>query len=441
MKSRLIAAAVIVAFLLTLSRAEPKGQEYIVALKGGQSVDALNKAYGTRTLRQVPDTPIYLIQGPDDDADEKTLKQLRKDKGLDIAEKNRGVRMRSADQAPLSVPLVQQMASLLDGETRTTFNGTNVLKAYVEQPALQLTRVNDVRSLSTGAATRIAYIDTGVDFDHPALRPWLEPGVDLLGGRSASELDGLSQQMASLIDQQMASLLDKRFSFVLDQAMASLLDGDGAAFPSELGHGTLVAGVLHVVAPDARIVPIKAFDADGNTTMFTLIEAVYRAKDLDVDVLNMSFSTSDDSDTFRKAIREVQAAGVSVVASAGNDAADVRNVYPSSYPGVTSVAATDFNDRLASFSNYGRLVSVTAPGAFVISTAPGGKYAAAWGTSFSAPVVAGAIALIGSVEGRGHSMSPTVINAADFIDNLNPGFEKLLGKGRLNVQQALKRRN
>src|SRR4029078_13360047 len=147
----------------------------------------------------------------------------------------------STDQAPLSASVVQQMTSLLDGETLTTFFGTTVLKAYVDQPALSLTRVSDVRSISTGAATRIAYIDTGVDVDPPALRPWLDPGVDLVNDRTASELDGLSQQMACFIEQQMTSLLDKRFTFVLDQAMASLLDGDGSTFPDEFGHGTLVA--------------------------------------------------------------------------------------------------------------------------------------------------------------------------------------------------------
>jgi subtilisin family serine protease len=63
-----------------------------------------------------------------------------------------------------------------------------------------------------------------------------------------------------------------------------------------------------------------------------LIDAVYAAGDLGVDVLNMSFSTGDDSVTLRKAIADVQASGVAVVASAGNDASDAGNSFPLRFP-------------------------------------------------------------------------------------------------------------
>jgi subtilisin family serine protease len=329
--------------------------------------------------------------------------------------------------------------SMLDGQTTTSFNGSTVLKAYANQPAMQLIGVDSVRGLSTGAGTRIGYIDTGVDPDHPALRPWLEPGVDLVFNRSTSEFDGLSQDMMSMLDQDMMSMLDKRFMFLLDQTAASTLAGssESSNFPSAFGHGTMVAGLIHVVAPDARIVPIKAFDANGYTTVFTLIEAVYRAIDLDIDALNLSFSTTEDSQLLRQAIDAAHSHGIAIVASAGNDARDGNDIYPASYGVVYGVAATDLNDRLASFSNYGTAVAITAPGAFVISTVPGGRYAAAWGTSFSAPIVTGAIALRASWRGHANSDGPLVINSADPIDAMNPGFEKKLGKGRVNVRQAL----
>jgi len=105
---------------------------------------------------------------------------------------------------------------------------------------------------------------------------------------------------------------------------------------------------------------------------------------------------------------------------------------------VFGIAATDLNDRLASFSNYGTGVSATAPGAYVISTLPAESTPPYGERPFSAPVVSGAMALLASNRGHGKSSATLVINTADSIDALNPGYEKKLGKGRINVRQALR---
>jgi len=229
--------------------------------------------------------------------------------------------------------------------------------------------------------------------------------------------------------------------------MAALLD-DGSVgqtapdLPTAFGHGTLVAGLLHVVAPESRIVPVRAFDTNGNTTLFMLAEGIYRASDLGVDVLNMSFSTTTVSQTLQRSVLYAQSKGVALVASAGNESGTVAGTYPADYPLVTGVAATDFDDHLATFSNYGTDISISAPGSFVVSTAPGGRYAMAWGTSFSAPIVAGSIALVSSITpaARGSGSREIVITTADSIDDENPGYERQLGKGRVNVMNALKNR-
>jgi subtilisin family serine protease len=284
--------------------------------------------------------------------------------------------------------------------------------------------------MSTGAATRVGLIDTGVDFTHPALGPWLDPGVDLINGRSASEFDGLSLQGAETL-----YLLDAETLYLLDNGFAR-----AGGVPPALGHGTMVAGVVHAVAPDAVIVPLKTFDAYGNATLFNIVDAVYRAGELRIDVLNMSFSGNLDSTVLRTAINLVRSQGMSVVSSIGNQGKDAGDVFPASYAGVYGVAATDFNDRLAAFSNFGRSVSIAAPGAFLISTAPGGQYAAVWGTSFSAPLVSGTIALLSSLTTRGYFVGPRVLITADSIDAVNPGFENQLGRGRLNALRALQGR-
>lgn len=433
---RAVRIAVLVWLLaLSLSGSGGTGTDFIISLRDPNAAARIHQQHGTRPIRQVPGQPVWLVHSDATDV-QRVLQNLQNDPAITAAEINRAIALNSPPANSINPALAQDMVSLLDGQTRTVFFGSNVLGVYVNQPALTAIRLGPTRS-STGAATRVGYIDTGVDPTHPALAPWLEPGIDLIGNGSVSEFDGLSQDMVSLLDQDMVSLLDQRLTFLLNQSMVSLLDQRAAPLPGAFGHGTLVAGAIHVVAPESRIVPIKAFDAHGGTTMFAIVDAVYRATRLNLDVLNMSFSTHAQSDALRAAVLAAQASGIALVASAGNNSQDTLGLVPAGYPNVYAVAATDFSDRLASFSNYGQSVAISAPGAFVVSTAPGGRYAAAWGTSFSAPLVSGAIALVAQTRGRGQAASAVVVNSADPIDQLNPGLEKRLGKGRLNVERAV----
>jgi subtilisin family serine protease len=379
---------------------------------------------------------VYLVR-PEEDA-EAFLKHLGSDKRVEQAEMNRTIQLNSAE-SPLqgSPELSQEMAAMLDDRNFVSFNGAIVPAAYINQPAVARIALNEVRSVKTGAGTRVAYIDTGVDPSHPALAPWLDPGADLLSGGSSSEFEGLSQEMAAMLDYEMAALLDKRFMMLLGMTSTQLNSLSTTELPAAFGHGTLVAGLIHLVAPDARLVPLRAFDAHGYTTLFTLVAAVYKAIELNVDVLNLSFSMEQEAPILREALRAAHGAKIVVVASAGNENRTTDEIYPASYPEVFGVAATDLNDQRADFSNYGKGVAISAPGAFVISTLPGGNYAAVWGTSFSAPIVSGAMSLIVSSHGFGQLDSQKIMNSADSIDLLNPGFEKMLGKGRLNVTKAV----
>jgi len=427
--------------LLAVSRAETEYSDMIVTMRPGQSIRSINEENGTQTLRQIPNTSIYLIRLNEKDEGDRVLRKIRRNAEVESAENNSVIALTSTDvPVSASADLGHAMADLLEGRALTTFYGVSVLQAYAEQPALDVIRVREVRSLSTGAGTRVAFIDTGVDLLHPALQPWLEPGLDLVNGSSASELDGLGHGMSDLLDHSMTDLLDDRFFFILNSSLSSLLNGssDNSTIPPAFGHGTMVAGLIHVVAPQATIIPIKAFDVYGQTTLFRLIEGVYAAIESNADVLNMSFSTTMNSNTLQRSLDKAQAAGIALVAAVGNDGQDVRDRYPAAYATVLGVAATDLDDRLTSFSNYGRNVSVTAPGAFVVSTAPGGKYAIAWGTSFSAPIVAGGIAILSSEPNRGQANGSLIVTTADSIDAMNPGLETKLGKGRINLRQAFR---
>lgn len=418
----------------------------IVTLRSGHSIGQITKDTNTSVIKHIKGTNVYLLRQKSDD--HSSLRKLKNHAGVESAEVN--TRLKLDDEASTMVLLDENAAaSLLPGRNaRTILNGVDVPQFYAQQPALSIIEGDKVRGISTGAATRVATIDTGVDFNHPALRPWLNAGVDLVNGRSASEYDGLNlaDDVATmvLLDDEAGTMVlldDDAATMVLldDEASTMVLldEGDAVKVPSAFGHGTLVAGLIHLVAPDAVIVPIKAFDPYGNTSMFRIIESVYRALEMNIDVINMSFSTNQDSAAFRDAINKARAVGITVVSSMGNNGLYAESVYPAAYTGVFGVAATDSQDHLASFSNYGKTVSISAPGTWVISTLPGGHYAAVAGTSFSTPLVAGTASLVASLQNHGNSQGSLVITSADSIDAKNPGFEKMLGKGRLNARKAL----
>lgn len=208
------------------------------------------------------------------------------------------------------------------------------------------------------------------------------------------------------------------------------------ATPASAGytHGTFTAGVVAAVAPDAQIMPLRAFDSEGRTDLFTLAKAIRFAVDNGADVINMSWGTDTDSEVIRDAIQYAAANGVALVASAGNMNSDFA-FYPAAYPEVVAVAATDDFDRKANFSSYGKHVLVSAPGVNIISAYPDGAYGMKSGTSFSAPMVAGQAALIKSanLNKTSERLALTSVN----VDRKNPGFKDQLGEGRVDLLASL----
>jgi subtilisin family serine protease len=219
-----------------------------------------------------------------------------------------------------------------------------------------------------------------------------------------------------------------------------------------LGHGTFVAGVILLVAPEAKIMPLRAFDADGRGTTFNVFKAIRYAVDNGANIINMSFGVQRDSFLMRRALISAYGSSIFLVASAGNKGV-ARQQYPAAYDNwVMAVAATDTRDVKADFSNFGKYVDVCAPGVGIYSAYPrdqlGQPRFGTWsGTSFATPFVSGEAALAYSIEIRqlrGQSVDPQVVrtaieSSAVNIDSLNPGFAGELGKGRIDVFEAVRR--
>jgi len=285
--------------------------------------------------------------------------------------------------------------SLVD-TTPVPYYGSTVWSGYVNQPATELTRVMDAhtRFQLTGTGV-IADIDTGVDPNHPVLIPILLPGYDFTRNQpGASEMNDLPNGTPcpeTPCVNCTPGKVNQHSIAMVDQHSIAMVDQPGY---EDFGHGTMVAGVLHLVAPKASILPLKAFGPDGTGSLSNIIRAIYYASAAKVTVVNMSFELSSPSQELARAINSAEANGVLFVASAGNDG-KMEMVYPAGLTNVMGVASTNYQDQRSTFSNYGnQIVWVAAPGEAIITTYPFGTYAAAWGTSFSAPMVTGTVDLI-----------------------------------------------
>jgi len=325
----------------------------------------------------------------------------------------------------------QATAAVLDAladHTPATYYGSTAWQSYLGQPASTIVRASDAHCTlrATGGGT-VAIVDTGVDIDHPTLAPVLTAGYDFTrdvdGGDEKADVGGsrgVAPDGVYGVNQATAA--------VLDQATAAVLDDSTLA---DFGHGTMVAGVVHLVAPTAHIMPLKAFAADGTGYTSDIIRAIVYAGQSGANVLNMSFSRRTPSPELKRAIDNAASQGVIAVASAGNDGRPTL-MYPAAYDNVMGVASTADDDARSSFSNYGsNLVWVAAPGEGIVTTYPWGTFAGAWGTSFSAPMVSGAAALLVGLEST--ATYGQVSSAVAQAQPLTPD----LGNGRLDLYQAV----
>jgi subtilisin family serine protease len=316
-------------------------------------------------------------------------------------------------------PLTEQLLA----KAPASYFGATVRSSYVDQPAMRIIGLPEARAGFPAGSGIVAIIDTGVDEKHPALKGVLMPGYDFtrnLAG-TASELADLDQSTVAILDQSTVAILDcKRFPLQLNQSTVAILDQstvailDGRSLPAAFGHGTMVAGIVHLVAPTARILPLKAFRADGTSNLSDIVRAVYFAVDHGATVITMSFSFQTPSPELADAIAYAVKRGVLCVASAGNDGKQ-KPVYPASINKVIGVSSTNYSDKRSPFSNYGDVSRVSAPGEAVITTFPGNNYAGAWGTSFSTPMVAGAMAIMRQLDPK--------LDYSDAIDALEHGVE------------------
>ncbi len=355
---------------------------------------------------------------------------------LTLAESLLGITSIEVDRLlPIPLPSLQSIPSGLYDKTPVNYYGMVVWHGYAAQPAAQIIRLQDAQN-GFGIAGKgiVAVIDTGVDPNHPVLYPILLQGYDFMRNQpGASEWLDVSGMQSGYTDagtqNQQPGYVQQSTAAVLDQSTAAVLDGSPyVAF----GHGTMTSGLVHLVAPKAKILPLKAFSANGTGYLANIVAALYYAVQHGANVVNMSFDLTSSSPSLNKAVSYANKAGVVLVAAAGNENTNAP-VYPAAISGsVVGIASTTDWDARSSFSNYGSYdVWIAAPGEFVISTYPGGTYASSSGTSFSAPLVAGTAALM--LNAKSSLNQSQAASALSHAVQLTPD----LNHGRLDAYQAI----
>jgi thermitase len=278
----------------------------------------------------------------------------------------------------------------------------------------------------------VAVLDTGVDYGHNDLvaNMWFRP-------------DNIPQYT----DDELGTFNDQRGFDATDNISDPMDDN---------GHGTHCAGIIGAEGDNdegiaginwkVQIMPLKFLGKGGYGSTKDAIEAINYAidrkqKGVNLRIISASWGSTQYSKALEDAIRAAGEAGILFIAAAGNDGSsnDRRPHYPSNYdlPNVISVAATDKNDQIASFSNFGtKTVHIAAPGREILSTWLGNQYREASGTSMATPYVSGAAALVLASEPNMTvaKLRERLLKSVDKLDNLT---DKVQSGGRLNAAKAL----
>ena len=291
--------------------------ELVVQMAEGESIDIVNGQFGTVDIQHLPQLNVYQLNVSTAQDLEVTAAQIEALPQVVFCHPNY-----------LIDPLNTVQSSLPVSDELHTGD-------YLNQPAVEELRLAEAQALSRGANVKVAVLDGGVEYGHPAF-----------GGKAVSGYD-----------------------YVDDDYDAS----DEPGGPNS-GHGTFVAGVIHLVAPDAVIRSYRVTNVLGESDGYIVAEAILQAVADGCQVINLSMVTMDEHKGITSALQYARDHGVLTVAAAGNGQEESAR-YPASDANAIGVAAVDSNLTLADFSNFGQYVDICAPGTEIYGPYQDGGYA------------------------------------------------------------------
>lgn len=313
-------------------------------------------------------------------------------------------------------------------------NDPEVYRQYY-LPLIDAYRAWDI--VPNGGSSVVAIIDTGIDTVHRDLQGsiWRNDGET---GNDGSGRD----KRSNAVDDDGNGFVDDWFGWDFIGVDGS--KQDNAPLPGN-AHGTHVGGIVAAqtnnkigmagVGRNVLVMPVKVGrDDPSSESVARSADGILYAAAMRADVINCSFGSASPTFADVAVVQKATELGSLVVGAAGNEAVN-QAFYPAAYAEAISVAATGYTDRLAFFSNYHSTVDVCAPGVGIFSTIPRNTYASYDGTSMAAPIVS---AIAAMVRRCFPAYTPGQIRAAilagcDNIDTLNPGYDGLIGTGRVNA--------
>ena len=321
--------------------------EVVLRILPGGSVNPILQATQGSAVDSIVGKNAFLVDFPDSVPIDSILAVLATRPGVLQAMRNNTLRIGEPYQISQSFP-DQYHQPFLSGLSPT---------AYFGQATSCNIGLADAHLLSEGGGVTVAVIDNGLAMTHSLFEGRIAPGL------------------------------------------TDIVDDDN--YPDEVlgeayGHGTFVSGLVLLAAPDCSILPIRAFDGDGYSSSFYIAMAIWTAVHAGADIINMSFGMTAADEFVAQAVTDAHSAGIIMVAAVGNDSS-ANATYPAAFSDVIAVSAFDSMEYATAWTNFGPHVDICAPGEKLYSALPGPYAWGTWsGTSFSAPLVAGLVALVKS---------------------------------------------
>jgi subtilisin family serine protease len=382
-----------------------KSAELLYRMPGSVVLDSFQGSEGLTELQRVP-------------AGSKTadvVKRYEADTTVEAAMPNETWHAYDGDPAPTATPTPAPTPSATPASPPSPNDSR-----FGEMWHAQTLRYSTCWTRSQGAGITVAVIDTGIDATHPDLAGQIAPGGYDFVGKDEDPRDGN-------------------------------------------GHGTHVAGIIAAamnnsegiagIAPQAKIMPLRVLDDSGRGSTFAILKAMSYAAKKGAKIINLSLGSPPGGLLSRAYMKifgdSLLRKGVLLIAAAGNDGAAVG--MPAQVSSFMAIGATNSQDKLASFSNFGKPISVSAPGVDILSTMPTypcnlstnhpstitTTYSKLSGTSMATPVVAGAAALVWA---RNPSWKPAQVREAlekTALDLGTAGRDNSYGFGRIRPWMAL----